>query len=277
MAGANDLITVQHRIEGYRWSRLGWGYSNAKPVTISFWVNASTAGTMSVTLKASASVRCYAAPVTINAGGTWEYKTVTIPGDTAGAWNKDNLTGAIVCFTFGAGATRTGTANSWLSTDIYAHTGVSNFYATNNYGILLTGVVVLPGIEAPSAERSALIMRPYDQELVTCQRYYCRSYPHGIANGTASVGSYITMTAIGPSGTTVAGNLSFPGPMRATPTINIWGYAGTASAWSTMAGVDISSGTITPTSTWGVATGAVTAGQVIGTVLATHFVADARL
>ena len=36
----------------------------------------------------------------------------------------------------------------------------------------ITGVVVLPGIEAPSAARSPLIMRPYDQELLTCQRYW---------------------------------------------------------------------------------------------------------
>ena len=39
----------------------------------------------------------------------------------------------------------------------------------------ITGVVVLPGIEAPSAARSALIMRPYDQELVTCKRYWVQN------------------------------------------------------------------------------------------------------
>jgi hypothetical protein len=36
----------------------------------------------------------------------------------------------------------------------------------------ITGVVVLPGIAAPTAAQSPLIMRPYDQELMTCKRYY---------------------------------------------------------------------------------------------------------
>ena len=39
----------------------------------------------------------------------------------------------------------------------------------------ITGVVLLPGTEAPSAARSPLIMRPFDQELVTCQRYYYKT------------------------------------------------------------------------------------------------------
>jgi len=36
----------------------------------------------------------------------------------------------------------------------------------------LTGVTILPGTQAPTAAQSPLIMRPYDQELLTCQRYY---------------------------------------------------------------------------------------------------------
>jgi hypothetical protein len=36
----------------------------------------------------------------------------------------------------------------------------------------ITGVIVVPGVEAPSAERSPYIMRPYPEELVQCQRYF---------------------------------------------------------------------------------------------------------
>ena len=53
-----------------------------------------------------------------------------------------------------------------------ASSGTPNILATTAGYASLTGVVVLPGIEAPSAARSPLIMRPYDQELLTCQRYY---------------------------------------------------------------------------------------------------------
>ena len=259
-------------------SRLAWGTASAQPITIAFWSNHTVTGVYSVAVRNGATNRAYVTTYTHTATGVAQYNTVTIPGDTTGTWNKDNTIGMYVSFAYASGTNyhASGT-NIWTASGaVTASTQVNGASSSANFNSILA-CVVLPGNEAPSAARSPLIMRPYDQELVTCQRYYCRSYPHGIANGTASVGSYITMTAIGRSGTTVAGNLSFPGPMRATPTINIWGYAGTASAWSTMAGVDISSGTITPTSTWGVATGAVTAGQVIGTVLATHFVADARL
>jgi hypothetical protein len=62
--------------------------------------------------------------------------------------------------------------NTWLAGGGNTVAGATNFMSTTGNVVNITGVVVLPGIEAPSAERSPMIMRPYDQELVTCQRYF---------------------------------------------------------------------------------------------------------
>jgi len=74
----------------------------------------------------------------------------------------------------------------------------------------ITGVVVLPGIEAPSAARSPLIMRPFDHELLTCQRYYNRLGGNAtsiIVQGYTTAGGGISAVLIPPS-------------MRATPAVS---------------------------------------------------------
>src|SRR6188768_616565 len=49
--GPNDAQTLTHTIEGYRWARLMFGTTGASPVTIAFWVNATVAGTMAVSVR----------------------------------------------------------------------------------------------------------------------------------------------------------------------------------------------------------------------------------
>jgi hypothetical protein len=66
--------------------------------------------------------------------------------------------------------------NVWTAGGAVLATGITNLVVTTSDWVLLTGLIVLPGIEAPSSDRSPLIMRPYDQELLTCQRYYEETY-----------------------------------------------------------------------------------------------------
>jgi hypothetical protein len=70
----------------------------------------------------------------------------------------------------------------------------------------LTGVIVLPGNEAPSAARSPFVMRPFDQELVICQRYYQRML-------ISTIGYYSTL-----AGGALYTSNQFATPMRAAPT-----------------------------------------------------------
>jgi len=78
-----------------------------------------------------------------------------------------------LCFTLAAGVGQTlSAANTWTAGNFQAAPGQMNGAAAVNNALRITGVVVLPGIEAPSAARAPLIMRPYDQELLTCRRYW---------------------------------------------------------------------------------------------------------
>jgi hypothetical protein len=146
----SDNAILRHYIEGYRFAKACWGTAAAVPVTVGFWVFSTVSGEFLLSLVNSA----FAGPATTATvtANVAKYVTVTFPAQTSGTWLKDNGVGAIL--------------QIFLATP-----GWLNIAAGSNI-FAITGVIVLPGIEAPSAARSPLIMRPYDQELLTCQRYF---------------------------------------------------------------------------------------------------------
>jgi hypothetical protein len=210
LAASLDGQFVYQFIEGYRWSRLGFGTANAQPVTIGFWVNPNISGTMAVSIRNATSARSYVIDVPVVAS-IWQYKTVTIPGDTAGTWGTGNTGAAAVSFCFGAGSGRVGAANSWIgSANVVASAATTNFFATTGT-IYLTGVIVLPGNEAPSAARSPFLMRSYGDELQTCKRYFWRPI-FNTAQMISTLQCYAATSANGPL-------LQFPVEFRAVPTV----------------------------------------------------------
>jgi hypothetical protein len=86
---------IAQSIEGLNISDLGWGTVNAKTVTLSFWVKSSVTGSMGGAIQNSAQDRSYPFNYTINTANTWEYKTITIAGDTSGTWLVTNGTALI--------------------------------------------------------------------------------------------------------------------------------------------------------------------------------------
>jgi hypothetical protein len=211
---SGDVAFIQQRIEGYRWARLGFGNANAQPVTFGFWVYATIAGTAALAIRNGNGDRSYVATYTVNNPATWEFKTVTVPGDVTGTWFTTNGIGGEVTFTFAAGTAFNGTAGAWQATGSLSAAGVTNFFASNNNVVCLTGLVVLPGSTAPSAARSPFIMRPYDQELYIAKRQFQQII------GTADVISlygYNTATST-PTQTALPGI-----EMRAAPAANFIG------------------------------------------------------
>lgn len=203
---AGDIGLYFTRIEGYRMARLAWGTANAQPITVGFWVNTTVAGTFAVSISNSDGNRSYVTDVTVSAPLTWEYKTVTILGDVTGTWLANSGIGAQLQFCFAAGPTPArGPANTWSAANYMATSATTNFFAATNNQILITGVTVLPGTQAPTAAQSPNIMRPYDQELVTCQRYY--------ETGAAGIDTYVT------NGFYYSAFYSFRSIKRAAPTM----------------------------------------------------------
>ena len=165
--GATQYAILRQGIEGANISDLNWGTSNARPVTLSFWVRSSLTGTFGGAIQNNAQDRSYPFSYTINSANTFEYKTVTIPGDTTGTWLTNNSAGMFVWFSFAAGSTYSGTAATWASSLLFAPTDATNLLGTNGATWYLTGVQLESGTVATPFER-----RSYGQELVLAQRYY---------------------------------------------------------------------------------------------------------
>jgi hypothetical protein len=213
---AANYVFLAHRIEGYRIARLAWGTASASPITIGFWIYAVRPGIYSAAILNGASTRSYPFTFTINAASTWEYKTVTIPGDTTGAWVKDNTSGMQFIITMMAGTNFQAAANVWTTGVFFAVAGSVNGVAATSDFILVTGIIILPGIEAPSAARSPFIMRPYDQELALCKRYYRKI--GGQTAGDISISGYTAF-----SNGNMSITISLDPAMRAIPTVATFG------------------------------------------------------
>ena len=246
--GASDYVIMSQNMEGTRISRLAWGYSSAQPLTIGFWTGHHRTGTYTLTIRNAGGTRSYAAAYTQNAADVMQYNVITIPGCTDGIWPTDNTASLLMHFGIACGTTLTAPSlNSWLGGNYIAGIGQVNAVAATSDVFRITGVVVLPGIEAPSAARSPLIMRPYDQELVTCRQYY-QQYHNILLQGYNSAGGTVYNSFLispvmrsGPflsqTGTTTANNMTGLTPgvtnsdqcrWQATITATGFGYIDTA-------------------------------------------------
>jgi hypothetical protein len=207
-----EFYGAEHVIEGYRVNRLAWGSAVATPITISFWTAHVRTGIYSFTLRNADGTRCYAQTYTQNAANTNEFKTFVIPGCIDGVWNTSNGNGLSVFFAMAAGPTMTApSAGVWLSgaVNYVAAPGQINAMAAVSDTMRITGLAVLPGTAAPTAAQSSRIMRPYDQELLTCKRYWRKDRAHAVGNAYA-IGAYVGV------------RIPYAPEMRATPAITLF-------------------------------------------------------
>jgi len=171
---ANDDYSVFRQfIEGTNVADLAWGTANAKTITLSFWVKSSVIGTFGGRIANNGVDRNYVYSYTINSANTWEFKTITIPGDTTGTWTTSSSTiGIRVDWALTAGSSLSGTADVWNTSNVFSVTGNTPFISTLNATWQITGVQLEVGSFATTFER-----RPYGLELALCQRYYeiCRT------------------------------------------------------------------------------------------------------
>jgi hypothetical protein len=170
--GTSQHAILVQRIEGPNIVDFAWGASAARPITVSFWVKGiagsggDVRGTYSVIAVNGPFNRSYAATYTINANNTWEYKTITIPGDIAGTWNTgERSMGLQLRWSLAAGTQSV--LNSWTATNTLGGQGQVNLLATAGNTFRITGVQCELGEYATPFER-----RLYGTELQLCQRYY---------------------------------------------------------------------------------------------------------
>jgi len=167
--GATQLCYFAQKIEGFNVADLAWGTASAQTITLSFWVRSSLTGTFGGAIANNAFNRSYPFTYTINAANTFEYKTVTIAGDTSGTWLTTNGAGMQVFWGLGVGSTYSGTAGAWAGSGFISATGATSVIGTAGATFYITGVQLEAGTVASPFDR-----RDYGRELMMCQRYFER-------------------------------------------------------------------------------------------------------
>jgi hypothetical protein len=227
---STDEFAVFQPIEGFNFSDMAWGTANAQTVTVSFWVRSSLTGTFGGALNNSALNRVYPFSYTVSSANTWEYKTVTIAGDTTGTWvGATNGVGVYVQFGLGAGSNNSKTAGSWQAGYASSATGAVSVVGTNGATFYITGVQLEKGSTATSFD-----YRPYGTELALCQRY---CYQVTSVGGTDGFVRY----AVGECISTVVLDSVIPLPvqMRITPSLTTPAASQFAATGSPIAGTAI--------------------------------------
>ncbi len=162
-------------IEGKNLQRLQYGTSEAKSVTVSFWVYATQTGINNVLLYANpsgGSARQQGKQYTINQSNTWEYKQLTFTGDTQANQiiPNDETMGLSLQFMLGGGTSYTdgSLSNTWTAAS--SNNEMPN--QTNHAGedgnqFLLTGIQMEVGDSATDFEHEN-----FSDELRRCKRYF---------------------------------------------------------------------------------------------------------
>jgi hypothetical protein len=205
---STDFYRFRQAVEGFNISDLGWGTASAQPITISFWVRSSVTGTYCVGLQNALTNRSYGAEYTISATNTWEYKTITVAGDTTGTWSTDNGAGVYVYFDLGSGSSFNQTVNTWVGTNTWKTSAQTNWISNAGATFFLTGVQLEKGSTATSFD-----YRPYGTELALCQRYY-----FSIEGGRTSGNIIIPVSYTG-SAANAWLSIFHPVTMRTAPTV----------------------------------------------------------
>lgn len=174
---ASDYIQLRIPIEGQDVQHLDYGSSGALATTISFYVKSSKTGTFTYVLRtfdSGAGTRLFSKNVTISSANTWEYKTVTAPGDASGAINNDNTMGLDVAFWLNAGSSFSGGSEqtTWANqSNNDKYLGTIDLGNATNETFQLTGIKLEIGERATPFEHS----ESYGETLARCQRYYWQS------------------------------------------------------------------------------------------------------
>jgi hypothetical protein len=166
---SGDLATIRYRVEAQDCQQFAYGTSQAKTLTLSFWVRSSITGTYALSLYQTDDDRNIGLTYNVDTADTWEYKSLNIPPDTTGVIDDNNEEGLQITWNLSVGSNYKGTDNTTWGT--YAHARWATGHTADLLGsasnFYLTGVQLETGSVATPFEH-----RSYGDELVRCQRYY---------------------------------------------------------------------------------------------------------
>ena len=232
-AGAGDYIITRYKIEAQDIANSGWNYtSSSSNITLSFWIKSSVAQNFYFNLvSADGSLQNYAIETGALSADTWTKVTKTIPGASNIQFDNDNGVGLQLDFWAYLGTNYTDasvTLNQWAAYVSSARmpNHPTTWYTTNDATLEFTGLQLEVGNTPTSFEH-----RKFGDELLTCQRYYEKSYPYGTAPGAASYFSSSFTRRDGTASSVVRYyDVNYKVTKRASPNITLYNPSTGASA-----------------------------------------------
>jgi len=210
---AAEYASLQYKVEAQDLQQIASGTSAAKDMRLSFWVRSSQTGTFAFGIyKAPQTQRGLSATYTINSADTWEQKTLSIPGDTAGGGIDDNNgLGMNFYWLLAAGSDWTSTdSTSWIN---YVTTGLAYGHAQNGVVTTASATWQITGVQLEVGQvATPFEHRSYGDELARCQRYYYK------IQAKASAQSGFFGSSFNRNTTTCLGVTFFPVELRSSPT-----------------------------------------------------------
>ena len=212
--GSSQRLLLVQKIEAQNLQVLKFGTSNAKKMTLAFWVKATKTGTNVVRMYAPDDDRSCSISYTISSSNTWEHKVLNFPADTTGVIDDDNGSGIDVGWGLSAGS---GFTSGTLATTWASNTSANDFVGQVNHLDSTSNNFHITGVQLEVGEFSSTTLPPFQHEdfgdnLSRCCRYF-------FFTGDGSVYQHHG-TGVEASSTAVYINIPLPSILRSAPSVS---------------------------------------------------------
>ena len=220
--GTEQILLVQY-IEAQNLQQLAYGSSNAKSITISWYMKAvNFSGPISLALETVDGTAEYYV-VSKTPTSSWARYSVTIPGSSSATINNDTGSGLRVNFVVAGSSSGTYAAaadsTAWSTTRADYRNDIGNLVSSTSNDFYITGVQLEVGSTATPFEH-----RSFGDELTRCQRYYYQIKSPS-AYTRYAMSTYDTSTDY-------SAVIPFPIEMRSTPSMSTTGTASNYSIYA---------------------------------------------
>ena len=221
---SDEYVYFAQLVEAQNLQHLNYGNSNAKAVTLSFYVKSSVTGTFACNLyKPDGTARIINKTYAISSANTWEKKSLTFPADTGGGGIvNDNGIGLYVVWHLAAGSGLVGGGSNGAWKNYGGLTDWADGQATNAVATTAGATWQITDCQLEVGENASdFEHRSFGEELAACQRYYEKGMPQATlpANNNGYNGVIYTNVQ---SGYGTWHTYQFSVPKRASPTMTLF-------------------------------------------------------